>query len=158
MYRDTPRDGRDLKMSQSYQRHHDPRDRNLRAADSDRDAVADLLREHHVAGRLGSDEFQERLDRCYAARIYDELDRLVADLPREEPEPPAPSWRRPALTLPPLVLIAAILVSHGHLLWLLVPAFFFLYRPLRWRYGGGRFAGGPTRCGGRHAPRPGSYV
>lgn len=146
-------------MSQSYQRHHDPRDRDLRAADSDRDAVADLLREQHVAGRLGADEFQERLDRCYAARTYGELDQLVADLPLEEPGRPARSpWRRPAMTTVPLLLIAAIVLSHGHLLWLLVPAFFFVYRPLRWRYGGGRFAGGLTRCGGRHGTRPGSYV
>jgi hypothetical protein len=141
-------------MSQSYQRHHDPRDRNLRAADSDRESVADLLREQHLAGRLGSDEFQERLDRCYAARTYGELDELVADLPREEPRRPAAStWRRPAMALLPLLLIAAIVLSHGHLLWLLVPAFFFIYRPLRWRYGGG----GPTRCG-VHGPRSDSHI
>jgi hypothetical protein len=66
-----------------HQQRREPRDSNLRAGDHDRDAVADILREQHLAGRLATDEFQERLDRCYAAKTYGELDELVADLPRE---------------------------------------------------------------------------
>ena len=56
----------------------DPR---IRASDADRDRVAALLREHHAAGRLTADEFNERLDKAYAAKTLGELDELLADLP-----------------------------------------------------------------------------
>ena len=69
--------------------HYGPHDRSLRAADSDREAVADILREQHLAGRLDSDELQERIDRCYSAKTYADLDAVVADLPHEQPQPVA---------------------------------------------------------------------
>jgi hypothetical protein len=56
----------------------DPR---IRASDADRDRTAALLREHHAAGRLTADEFQERLDKVYKAKTLGELDDLLADLP-----------------------------------------------------------------------------
>jgi Domain of unknown function (DUF1707) len=56
----------------------DPR---IRASDADRDRVAQLLREHHAAGRLSAEEFNERLDQAYAAKTLGELDQLLADLP-----------------------------------------------------------------------------
>ncbi len=56
----------------------DPR---IRASDSDRDRTAALLREHHAAGRLTADEFNERLDKAYAAKTLGDLDQLLADLP-----------------------------------------------------------------------------
>jgi hypothetical protein len=56
----------------------DPR---IRASDADRDRTAALLREHHAAGRLTADEFNERLDKTYAAKTVGELDQLLADLP-----------------------------------------------------------------------------
>lgn len=62
--------------------HRDPK---LRASDADRDAVAESLREHAATGRLTMDEFGERLERCYAAQTYGELDVLVADLPGPDP-------------------------------------------------------------------------
>jgi hypothetical protein len=146
-------------VSDSYS-HHEPRDRSLRAGDGDRDAIADLLREQHLAGRLQSDEFQERLDRCYAAKRYEELDDLVSDLPREEPtrsdfRPRA--WRSPALALLPL-FIAAVALSGGRLLWLAIPLFFFVGRPLLWRSAGRRSGWGFGGCGARQSPPPGSYV
>jgi hypothetical protein len=70
--------------SNGYARHRGPRDRGLRVSDSERAAVADVLREQHVQGRLASDEFQERLDRCLAAKTYAELDALVDDFPADE--------------------------------------------------------------------------
>jgi hypothetical protein len=54
---------------------------HLRAADTDRAAVATVLGEHMSAGRLTLDEFDERLARAYAARTFGELDELTADLP-----------------------------------------------------------------------------
>jgi hypothetical protein len=144
-------------MPESYSQ-QEPRDRSLRAGDRDRDAVADILREQHLAGRLQSDEFQERLDRCYAAKRYGDLDELIADLPGEEPTRPAPRrWRSPTLALLPLV-IAAIALSGGRLLWLAVPLFFFFGRPLLWRSAGRRFGWGFVGCGAHRSPPPGGYV
>jgi hypothetical protein len=54
---------------------------SIRASDRDRDRTADLLREHHAAGRLDPAEFNERLDKAFAARTLEELDQLTADLP-----------------------------------------------------------------------------
>jgi hypothetical protein len=113
-----------------------PRDRRLRVGDSEREAVAHVLREHHLQGRLASDEFQERLERCLVAKTYAELDALVEDFPTgDEPGRHARAWAwRPwPFALVPLVLIA-IAVSGGHLVWLAFPlVFFFVIRPLLWR-------------------------
>ena len=53
----------------------------MRASDEDRDRIAGVLRDAHAEGRLTQDELVERLDSTYTARTYQELDRLVADLP-----------------------------------------------------------------------------
>jgi hypothetical protein len=130
-----------------------PYDRSLRAADSDREAVADILRDQHVAGRLDSDELQERIDRCYAAKTYADLDAVVADLPHEEPEPVRArgQWLWPKFAIVPLVLIALVVLSHGHLLWLAIPLVFFFVRPMLWRASGRRFGWGPFGCAPRRA-------
>jgi len=74
---------------------------HLRAADSDRAAVADVLGRHMSAGRLTVDEFDERLTRVYAARTFGELDELTADLPAVEPSrPPVPAHPQPAAPEP----------------------------------------------------------
>jgi hypothetical protein len=54
---------------------------SLRAADADREQLADELREHVVAGRLTDEEFEERVGRAYEASTRGELDALRADLP-----------------------------------------------------------------------------
>ena len=111
-----------------------PPDRSLRAADADREAVAVMLREQHLAGRLDTEELQERIDRCYAARTYAELDEVLVDLPRPQPRARGNAfpWPRVALFALMPLLIVALVVSHGHLLWLAVPlVFWFLARPLR---------------------------
>jgi DUF1707 SHOCT-like domain len=56
-------------------------DARTRASDADRDQTAAALREHLVAGRLTTEEFDERLDKAYAAKTLGELDNLMADLP-----------------------------------------------------------------------------
>lgn len=53
----------------------------MRASDSDRDRVAEALREHMAQGRLTTDEFNERLELLYRSKTYGELARLTADLP-----------------------------------------------------------------------------
>jgi hypothetical protein len=134
-----------------------PYDRGLRAADSDREAVADILREQHVAGRLDSDELQERIERCYRAKTYAELDAVIEDLPGEEPRMRGTwrTWRWPRFALVLPLLIAVVAISHGHLFWLAIPlVFFFFVRPMIWRASAGRSGWGPAGCG----PRPGRYL
>ena len=53
----------------------------IRASDEDRGRIAAALGEHYAAGRLTLEEFQDRLDKAYAAATVGELDRLMADLP-----------------------------------------------------------------------------
>jgi hypothetical protein len=58
-----------------------PGDPRLRASDADRERTAELLREHHAVGRLTAEEFNDRLERAFAARTLGDLDELLADLP-----------------------------------------------------------------------------
>ncbi|MEU1589272.1 DUF1707 domain-containing protein [Micromonospora sp. NPDC005710] len=57
----------------------------MRAADSDRAAVADRLRMALDEGRLDLHEYDERLQRAYAARTYADLEALLTDLPPVTP-------------------------------------------------------------------------
>jgi hypothetical protein len=76
----------------------DPR---VRASDADRDWTAAALREHLAAGRLTTEEFEERLDKIYAAKTLGELDGLMADLPATDPGPlPSTSLDRSAARPP----------------------------------------------------------
>jgi hypothetical protein len=59
----------------------------MRAADADRHAVADKLRVALDEGRLDLHEYDERLQRAYAAKTYGDLDRLLTDLPNVAPVP-----------------------------------------------------------------------
>jgi hypothetical protein len=70
----------------------DPR---IRASDDDRERTVALLREHHAAGRLDADEFNERMDKAYAAKTLGELDELMSDLPVID------LYRLPDASLPP---------------------------------------------------------
>lgn len=76
----------------------------LRASDADRDRVAEILRDALAEGRLGMEEFDERLEAAYQARTYGELVPLTADLPagsgavpvapapRRDGAAPSPAW------------------------------------------------------------------
>jgi hypothetical protein len=126
------------------------RDPNLRASDADRDATADRLRQHHTDGRLDQDEFQERLDRCFAAKTMGELAELTRDLPADPAQRGATgrtsfgllSCLRMIPILPIIVAIIAIHLIIGVLsgLWILIPLFF-LARIMMFR-GGFRGWGG----------------
>jgi Domain of unknown function (DUF1707) len=65
--------------------------RSIRASDAERDAVAGVLKDHAVAGRLTTEELAERSGRAYGARTRGELDALVADLPYAGQDKPAPA-------------------------------------------------------------------
>jgi hypothetical protein len=58
-----------------------PEPSKMRASDSDRERVAELLREAAGDGRLSMDELDERLDAVYAAKTYAELEPITHDLP-----------------------------------------------------------------------------
>lgn len=130
-----------------YEQFYGKRDPSVRAADADREATAERLRQSHAEGRLDVQEFQERLDQCYKAKTIGELDQLVGDLPSTE-RPPAhrPRWRH--VTMVPLVpiLITLLLISaatghHHHFgLWILIPLFFLarFWRLRRWWWGAPR--------------------
>ncbi|MGY1836734.1 DUF1707 domain-containing protein [Blastococcus sp. SYSU DS0510] len=62
---------------------------HLRAADSDRAAVAAELGRAMSEGRLTVAEYDERLARAYAARTFGELAELTTDLPAPAPQPAA---------------------------------------------------------------------
>lgn len=53
----------------------------MRASDSERERVAELLREAVAEGRIDMEEFDTRLDAAYKARTHGELQPLVRDLP-----------------------------------------------------------------------------
>jgi hypothetical protein len=58
----------------------------MRAADSDREAVADKLKLALEEGRLDLAEYDERVRRTYAAKTYGDLDGLLDD-----PRPASPA-------------------------------------------------------------------
>jgi hypothetical protein len=54
---------------------------SLRVADADREQLIEELREHAGAGRLTSEELEERIGGAYSASTRGQLDALRADLP-----------------------------------------------------------------------------
>ncbi len=69
----------------------------MRAADADRQQVADRLRTALEEGRLDLHEYDERLQRVYAAKTYGDLDGLLADLPGSQTlQPAVPGAVQPA--------------------------------------------------------------
>jgi DUF1707 SHOCT-like domain len=57
------------------------RQAGLRASDEDRERLISELNEHAVAGRLSTEELEQRLDAAYAAKTVAELEALRHDLP-----------------------------------------------------------------------------
>ncbi len=108
----------------------------MRAADADREHVAERLRTAAVEGRLLTEELEERLEAVFSARTYGELEALTQDLPRA----PAPSSRNRRSSAPipwpaavlvvmfvmpvvvAVVVAAVVLVASMFLMWGLVAA------------------------------------
>jgi hypothetical protein len=135
------------------------RESHLRAADSDREQIADQLRTGHADGRLDLDEFQQRLERCYEAKTFGELSVLVSDLPRQQADARGPARRgpraRPGWLLPVIALLFVVIAAsagashHGHHppFFLIIPVVFLIWRMAslrrgRWSTG---TRGGPGR-------------
>jgi hypothetical protein len=116
-------------------------DPQIRASDVDRERMSDLLRRHHLAGRLDTSEFQERLERSLQARTLGELRALTVDLPGEDvghERRGIPALRRtsaPRLAVAATVLTALIVASafaQRPLFFPAVPFVFFWLRGFWW--------------------------
>ena len=135
---------------------------SLRVSDADRDRAIAELSEHYQAGRLTTEELEDRTGRALQARTAADLAALFTDLPRRQapvtsaaPRAAAPravgtarSW--PArVPMAPFAIIAvvvglALLIGHPHIAW--VPVLVLVAVRL--------LAGGRYRCrGDRRAPR-----
>lgn len=72
----------------------------LRASDSDRGRVVELLSEALGLGQISFAEYEDRSKEAVEARTYADLDRLVVDLPAAQapPQSPvAPAYQPPAV-------------------------------------------------------------
>jgi Domain of unknown function (DUF1707) len=104
----------------------------LRVSDADRDRAIAELSEHFQAGRLTTDEFEDRTGQALKARTAGDLAELFTDLPRKPsavagPAPQAAGPALPAASSPParfglvpvvpiVILAAAVLggLFSGH--------------------------------------------
>lgn len=76
----------------------------LRVSDADRDRAIAELSEHFQAGRITTDELEERTGRALRARTAGDLAELFTDLPRKQAFTPGPAPRPapgPGLALSP---------------------------------------------------------
>jgi Domain of unknown function (DUF1707) len=133
----------------------------MRASDADRDAVLSELSEHFQAGRLTSEEFDDRAGRALAARTWGELTDLLRDLPStlrgpRIPVAPASSAAQPerpvrhgapapvaGLVAIGIAIAVAAGITHGHWNFLWIVFALFLLRVIRHAHA--------------HAHAPGSY-
>ena len=58
-------------------------DGGIRASDSDRENVVEILRDAYSTGRLTLEEFDERTTAAFAARTWGGLRELTRDLPQQ---------------------------------------------------------------------------
>jgi Domain of unknown function (DUF1707) len=79
----------------------------MRVSDADRDAAASVLNAAFAEGRLTVDEHGQRVEAACAARTWQQLHQLTADLPapRAAAEPMAPT----GFTAPGLCLLCVLL-------------------------------------------------
>jgi hypothetical protein len=104
----------------------------MRAADADRQQIADRLRAALDEGRLSLAEFDERVGQAYAARTYADLLPLMEDLPQaglkvdDVHARAAAATRRSARRLPTALLVLwtiwATLAVSSVAIWALVAA------------------------------------
>src|SRR5215831_9197082 len=92
-----------------------------RASDADRDAASGLLNEAFAEGRLTADEHGQRLSAAYAARSWQQLHQLTADLPAASGATSAPMAPRMPAGVDPCLLCVLLIVCPpaGIAYWLL---------------------------------------
>jgi DUF1707 SHOCT-like domain len=108
----------------------------LRIGDAERDSAIAELGDHFAAGRLSTEEFEQRVDQAIKARFNDDLEPLFVDLPRTaEPSMESRSNHRPdahlawspVLWFAPLLVVcavvAAVILSAPWLVWMFLWVF-----------------------------------
>jgi len=114
---------RNVQVMSTATRNH-PAD-SLRVSDADRDQAIAELSEHYQAGRLTTEELEERTGRALQARTAADLAALFTDLPRQHPAAPSstpapvtpgarPAVRPPAVPLAIIVIVVAAAIISGH--------------------------------------------
>jgi Domain of unknown function (DUF1707) len=126
----------------------------VRIGDAERDRAISALGDHFAAGRLNTEEFEERVDQAIRARFNDDLKPLFVDLPRT-PEPTMEprsdrqsdahlAWS-PMVWLAPLLVVCAVvtavILSAPWLVWMFLWVFL-ITRLVRHRRG---YFGPPRR-------------
>jgi hypothetical protein len=109
----------------------------LRIGTAERERAAAELGEHLAAGRLTTDEFDERVQRAYQARTAADLSPLFADLPDLNPQ----QSPRPRTNWWPAFAVLLVLACIAWVALLRVPPFFLF--PFFWIFFVGRRFGGP---------------
>jgi hypothetical protein len=115
----------------------------IRASDADRERTSELLRRHHLEGRLDASEFQERLEWCLRAKTLGELRALSVDLPGEDsgqvwraiPGLSRPAWWLAIAATVITALIVASALTERPLFFPAVPILFLWLRGFWWRGG-----------------------
>jgi len=109
---------------------------SLRVSDADRDRAIAELSEHYQAGRLTTEELEDRTGRALQARTTADLAALFTDLPRRQapvtgaasapsaapgaagtaPASPAKAWpaRVPVVAVAILAVVAVLALLGGH--------------------------------------------
>jgi uncharacterized protein DUF1707 len=98
----------------------------LRVSDADRDRAIAELSEHYQAGRLTTEELEDRTGRALQARTTADLAALFTDLPRRQapvtsaapsaPVGPGRSWpaRVPVAPVAVLAVVVVLALLSGH--------------------------------------------
>jgi hypothetical protein len=103
--------------------------RQLRAADTDRDQTAEVLRRAAAEGRITFEELDERIGRAYAAKTFADLEALTRDLPGPGVRAPVPAATRdqppevPAGTSAPSFSVAILSSAQRAGPWLVPPSY-----------------------------------
>jgi uncharacterized protein DUF1707 len=103
--------------------------RKMRAADTDRDQTAELLRRAAAEGRISFDELDERIGQAYAAKTFADLEALTSDLPGpgvRAPAPAAPRFQPPEIpegTPAPSFSVAILSGAQRAGPWLVPPSY-----------------------------------
>jgi hypothetical protein len=135
----------------------------LRVSDADRDRAIAELSEHYQAGRLTTEELEDRTGRAIQARTAADLAALFTDLPRRQapvtsaaPVSPGRPWPAlgPVTPVAILAVVAVLALLGGHLFhlaWLPVVAFIVI-RLLAGGRGRRSDRGAPGGAGGPSSP------
>jgi len=83
---------------------------SLRASDTDREQLVDVLKAAFSEGRLDQDEYTSRMEQAYSAKTYGELRGLVADLPGPAPSAVPYQYTRYAVAKPANSMAVASMV------------------------------------------------